>query len=219
MKAVKHIGQKTIKRAPREQLRLLGALSVRKNAERRREGAFAKSETPILTTEHDVRLRAEFCNHVREVARTERKAYDKQIALVQTEERHASLLSEAATSLALVLFAVGAALMLFLPQMITLTRISGLLGILSGGATALLRWQVASLRARRQEIEDRQAESRNTTLAIQAALTHADQRRRSSELTRVTNLITASRFTKSRQISKAKGYSAQSSKKRHRGTR
>jgi len=209
---------KTITEAkPRQPVRLLGSLSVNKKVGSPHQSARARSRKSRLNAEGDARLRAEFCDHIREVALTERRAYDGQIALVQMEERQAAVLSFAAAVFALVLFAVGASLMLFSPQMTTLTTVSGLFGLLSGGATALLRRHVSSSRARRKEIEDRQIESRNTALAIQVALSHTDQLKRSTELVRVTNLVIARRVTQPRVSSNDR--SPKSARKRRRSRR
>jgi hypothetical protein len=146
---------------------------------------------PGVIAEDDLRIREQFVDHIREVAQTERQEYQREIALVQVDEHRASGFFLSAIALALVLFSVGAFLLLFLPKMVTIGTISALLSLLSGGATALLRWHIGGLKTKRAAIEERQRDSRDTALLIQAAMSHADQKKRSSEISRVTQLLMA----------------------------
>jgi hypothetical protein len=142
-----------------------------------------------VVTQDDPRIREQFLAHIREVAQAERAEYEREIALVQADERCGSMLFLIAVSLALMLFSVGAFLLFFFPPMMTIGKISGLLSLLSGGGTALLRWYTGGLKAKRAAIEERQRDSRDTALLIQAAMSHAEPSERSAEISKVTQLL------------------------------
>ncbi len=144
---------------------------------------------PDVVAEDDLRIREQFLDHIRDVAHSERQEYEREIALVRTDERRASLFLLIAIGLGLVLFAAGTFL-LFLHK-VTFGTVSELCALLSGGATALLRLNLNGLKVKRASIENRQRDSRDTALMIQAAMAHSENRKRSSEISRVTQLLMA----------------------------
>src|SRR5213075_1721678 len=104
----------------------------------------------------DLRIREQFIDHIREVAQTERDEHAREIAFIHRDERRNSMFSYVFIAIAALLFSIAGYLMLFHREMTTMKTISFLFGVLSGAATALLKWQTNNLVAKRKGVEERQ---------------------------------------------------------------
>jgi hypothetical protein len=138
---------------------------------------------------NDARPLEQFLDYIREVAQRENSSYQAEIELVRKEEKWNFRLSIISAVLALIIFATGASLVLFVPAKITITGITALLGVLTGRGTVLIRSYAKSLRTKRELIQNQQTDSRQTLLAIQTALSIPERDKRSRAMTEVTSSL------------------------------
>jgi hypothetical protein len=131
----------------------------------------------------------QFLDYIREVAEREHASYQQEIELVRTEEKWNFRLSIIAAVLALIIFATGASLVLFVPAKFTITGITALLGVLTGRGTVLIRSYAKSLRTKRELIQKQQKDSHQTLLAIQTALSIPNTYKRSRAMAEVTSSL------------------------------
>lgn len=116
----------------------------------------------------DERALAQFLGYIEEVAKSERTTYKRELTLVQKEEKWTFVLSIAAAVVALVVVMAGGVLLF--TSKLAIGTITSLLGALTGGGTVLIRSYARSLKNKRELIQDRQRDSQQTLMAIQAAL-------------------------------------------------
>ncbi|HEY0787853.1 MAG TPA: hypothetical protein VGE86_04355, partial [Thermoanaerobaculia bacterium] len=103
--------------------------------------------------------------------------------VVRDEERWTFGLSIAAAVLALIFVAAGGVLMFTMD--FALGTVMGVLGAVTGRGTVLIRSYAKNLKAKRETLQDRQRDSQETLLAIQAALSIAEPHERALAMSSV----------------------------------
>lgn len=137
----------------------------------------------------DGRSLKQFLDYISEVARTERSSFQREIKLVQGEERRYFQLSVIAAGLALTVLTTGAFLVIFFPAKVAIATVTAILGLVTGRGTLIMRSSMKSLRAKRELIQSQQRNSHETLLAIQAALAIPDSSIRSRAMTEVSAVL------------------------------
>jgi hypothetical protein len=155
------------------------------------EGEIAESDSqsPSAVSVGDSRPLEQFLSYIKEVAKSERLSYQREIKLIRSEELWYFRLFIVAAVLALSIVATGAFSIIFIPEKLTIGTITGLLGALTGRGTVLIRSYAKSLRTRRELIQDQQRDSQQTLLAIQTALSISDSAERSAAMTSAASVL------------------------------
>lgn len=151
--------------------------SQRTRASRRRRPA----SRPVSVNELPLE---QFLDYIKEVADSERSSYEREIKIVQNEEKVNSWLYFAAAILALAIVATGASL-IFFSSKLAIGSITTLLGGLTGHGTWLIRSYRNSLKEKRELILEQQRDSHRTFLMIQMALLNPDPQLRATTMSQV----------------------------------
>lgn len=147
-----------------------------------------RAAPPIVAVE-DSRPLEQFLGYIKEVAHSERLSYQREIKLIRSEELWYSRLFITAAAIALSIVATSAFLLIFIPGKLTIATITGLLGALTGRGTVLIRSYAKSLKTRREYIQDQQRDSRQTLIAIQAALSISNSGERSTAMANAASIL------------------------------
>lgn len=137
---------------------------------------------PDVAVPKDPRALEQFLQYIAEVAKRENARYERELKAVRVAEQAANRLYILASMIALAIFTIGAALVLFAPAKLATGTITTLLTVLTGRGTWLIRSYANRVRAKRARLEDQQRDSRDTLMAIQLALSIPDPDLRSKAM-------------------------------------
>lgn len=144
---------------------------------------------PPLPAAGDGRSFAQFLNYIREVAKSERSTYQREIKLIHGQERWYFRLSVVAAALALTVVTTGSFLLIFFPAKLAIGTVTGILGLVTGRGTLITRTSMKSLQTKRELIQKEQHDSHDTLLAIQTALSIPDAAARSRAMMDVSSRL------------------------------
>jgi TRADD-N domain-containing protein len=135
----------------------------------------------------DPRPLEQFLAYIQEVAKTERRNYEREVTIVRREEQWTSRLFLTAAVCALAIVVGG--VILFFAEKVAIGTVTSAVGALTGGGTVLLRAHAKSLRVKRESFQSHQKESQETLLAIQTALSIPDLDERSKAMSAVASSL------------------------------
>lgn len=123
----------------------------------------------------------QFLEHIKRVAESKQAAHVSDKQQLQSQERTVFRMFIAAAIISLAIIAVGA--YFILAGSLIVGILAEVLGALSGGGTAILRWVSKRLDVRIKAIDSEQSDNYQVLLAIQAALSIPDPAQQAQEVT------------------------------------